>query len=268
MDLPETIADNVLDQLEIIFPDDLLLLKQIIHQRGAIYDEKYLEGAEARLTLGLDKAIISVSTKIKSFQRKRFSIAHELGHLELHSQLKRSFFCNPSDIQYKPDQAGLKIEQEANKFAASFLMPSRFIEKPFVEEKPSFDLIKEWSNTLQTSITATAFRFVKYTKEPIAVTYLHKGIIQYFQSSTEFNELGVFLRVGELVGRSSIAYQLVHNYSLQDEWQTVKAINWFRKNEDAFDSSDNIQEWSIGMPRYNGILSLLWVRDPLGWYGR
>src|SRR5699024_8855750 len=47
--------------------------------------------------------------------RSRFDLAHELGHLLLHSQIKESDF-NKRSI-YK------RIEQEANYFASSFLLP-------------------------------------------------------------------------------------------------------------------------------------------------
>ncbi|GMK40400.1 transcriptional regulator [Paenibacillus sp. CCS19] len=52
----------------------------------------------------------------KTSARSRFDIAHELGHLVLHSRLKKTEF-NKKDI-YK------LIEKEANRFAASFLLPS------------------------------------------------------------------------------------------------------------------------------------------------
>lgn len=52
----------------------------------------------------------------KTSVRSRFDIAHELGHLVLHSRLKKSEF-NKKEV-YK------LIEKEANRFAASFLLPS------------------------------------------------------------------------------------------------------------------------------------------------
>ena len=266
MSPPESIANYILDQLEIYHPDDLLLLRQIVVQRGAEYQEKFLEGAEARLTLGLKKPIISISTRISNPQRKRFSIAHELGHLELHARLNKSFHCSSDDIQYMPDLTRDELEMEANQFAGSFLIPSRIVKSQFSTNDPSFDLIKDWSERLQTSLTATAFRFVRYTPEPIAVVFSLNGVIQYFQSSNEFNELGVFPDVKGNVGRNSIAYQLFRDFSINKEWESVRANNWFRKNNNAFDSTDNVKEWSIGMPRYNSVLTLLWVDEPLGLY--
>ncbi|RAV18812.1 helix-turn-helix domain-containing protein [Paenibacillus contaminans] len=52
----------------------------------------------------------------KTASRSRFDIAHELGHLVLHSRLKTSEFNQKEN--YK------RIEKEANRFASSFLLPA------------------------------------------------------------------------------------------------------------------------------------------------
>jgi Zn-dependent peptidase ImmA (M78 family) len=50
--------------------------------------------------------------------RQRFTLAHELGHLLLH----------PLGILFRDDTfTGNWMETEANRFAAAFLMPSRFL---------------------------------------------------------------------------------------------------------------------------------------------
>ena len=55
--------------------------------------------------------------------------------------------------------------------ASAFLIPSRFVERPFTDNEPSFDLITEWAEKLETSLTATAFRFARFTSEPVAIVY-------------------------------------------------------------------------------------------------
>ena len=150
MNHPESVANHVLDRLDIFVAEDLLLLDEIVHARGALIHECLMEGAEARLLVGPGKPIISVSasTYINPY-RRRFSIVHELGHLEMHrgNGLMRS--CTKLDIQEKPAGNSVDAEQEANQFASAFLIPARFVERPFAESAPSFELISEWSEKLQ-----------------------------------------------------------------------------------------------------------------------
>lgn len=265
MSRPEDIANHVLDRLNIRIEEDLLLLDEIVNARGALIHECSMEGAEARLLIGPGKPIISVSTSnyINPF-RRRFSIVHELGHLEMHrgNGLMRS--CTKLDIQEMPAGNSVDAEQEANQFASAFLIPARFVERPFAENAPSFDLISEWSAKLQTSLTATALRFTRFTLEPVAVVYSFQGKIQYFQPSSEFMELGVFPDVNHPVGLNTGARMLLNRKEVPRQWHEVRAAEWFRENRDAFDRGDTIRELSIGMPNYDAVLSLLWVNEPLG----
>lgn len=265
MSTAETIANKLLDELNIAQPDDLHQLRQIVFARGAIYREQPISGAEARLLTGIDKPVITVSSSpTVNPQRRRFSIAHELGHLEMHRESAFLISCAKDDIQYKPNNAKINIEQEANQFASSFLMPKRFVQKPFSEKEPSFEIISEWAKKLDTSLTATAIRFTQLSIEPVAIVFSLDGIIQYFNASPAFSDLGVFLDVKKPVGASSIAKKLFSGLSPKKQWHEVRAIDWFRENRDSFDKKDLIKEWSIKMNTFNAVLSLLWVHKPLG----
>jgi Zn-dependent peptidase ImmA (M78 family) len=55
-------------------------------------------------------------------RRKRFTLAHELGHLLLHGEEGRGMF---RDATF----AGTKLEREANEFAAELLMPASILRK-------------------------------------------------------------------------------------------------------------------------------------------
>lgn len=58
--------------------------------------------------------------KNQIFERRQFSIAHELGHLFLHKSRKNT----QQDTFYRKTGNTSQIEWEANEFAASLLMPS------------------------------------------------------------------------------------------------------------------------------------------------
>jgi len=215
--------------------------------------------------LGHGKPIVTVSSSPSiNSERRRFGIAHELGHLEMHRGHALLLSCTREDIQDKPDGSTIEIEKEANDYASAFLMPARFVGKPFTDNAPSFDLIAEWASILQTSLTATAFRFVALTSEPVAVVYSHDGIIRYFQGSAEFRELGVFPDVRNRMGTDTDASRIFRGLTTKNQWHETRASAWFRENKAAFDDSDVVKEWSISMPSYAAVLSLLWVEEPLG----
>lgn len=67
--------------------------------------------------------------------RRRFTIAHELGHWQLHRGAEHAVFCRAASIEPSPapspaatDRPPLPLpEEEANAFAAAVLMPARLI---------------------------------------------------------------------------------------------------------------------------------------------
>ena len=131
---PETIANHVLDRLEISVMEDLLLLDEIVHARGALIRECPMEGAEARLLVGPGRPIISVSSSpFVHPHRRRFSIVHELGHLEMHRGTGLLRSCTKIDIQERPTGTSINAEQEANQFASAFLIPARFVSIPLLK---------------------------------------------------------------------------------------------------------------------------------------
>lgn len=265
MGLPETIANDVLDRLGISVVDDLLLLDEIVYARGALIRECPMEGAEARLLVGPGRPIIAVSSSsLIHPHRRRFSVVHELGHLEMHRGTSLLRSCTKLDIQDRPASTSIDAEREANQFASAFLIPARFVEKPFAGNEPSFRVISEWAEKLETSLTATALRFTRFTPEPVAAVYSFRGTIQYFQPSSEFMELGVFPDVNRPVGSNTGARKLFSGRDVAHQWQEVRASEWFREDRSAFNRDDTIREWSIGMPNYEAVLSLIWVNGPLG----
>lgn len=266
MGYPETIANHVLNSLEISVVEDLLLLDEIVYARGAIIRQCPMEGAEARLLVGPGRPIISISSSpFVHPHRRRFSVVHELGHLEMHRGTSLLRSCTKLDIQDRPARStSIDAEQEANEFASAFLIPARFIEEPFSGNEPSFKIITEWAKRLETSLTATALRFTRFTREPVAVVYSFRGTIQYFQPSPEFMELGVFPNVNGPIGSHTCAKKFFSGKDLPNQWQEVRAAEWFREDKSAFDRDDTIREWSIGMPNYEAVLSLIWVNEPLG----
>ena len=78
--------------------------------------------------------------------RRRFTIAHELGHHLLHRAGQETLFCRRAMVEAvpekppTPERPGLPLpEQEANAFAAALLMPAELIEQYYESTRGDFD---------------------------------------------------------------------------------------------------------------------------------
>jgi Zn-dependent peptidase ImmA (M78 family)/DNA-binding XRE family transcriptional regulator len=92
------------------------------------------------------KPFIVLNNSITSSSRARFNIAHELGHILLHSNY-------PKRVLNK-SQYSKRIEYEANRFAAAILMPESGISKDLSSMGLDYLLIlkKHWKVSLQAII--------------------------------------------------------------------------------------------------------------------
>jgi uncharacterized protein DUF955 len=75
--------------------------------------------------------------------RRRFTIAHELGHHYLHQRGQGTLFCRHGSVEAgeaPADRPPLpEIESEANWFAASLLMPAEMVRRHYAKTGGDFD---------------------------------------------------------------------------------------------------------------------------------
>jgi len=261
---PSFAVKRVLDDLNISSHKDLQLLDLIALERGALVQYGLLDGAEARLAVGNRKAVITISHTVTHPRRKRFSIAHELGHWEMHRWESILALCTKMDInEGRARSAKSSKEQQANQFASELLLPGQFFEPLCKEKDPSLDLVTELSDVFDVSLTATAIRYMNFCDEPCAVVFSQGGFIKWFQGSQEFEELGVFIGVRSRLDPSSLAALLFQGHVLDPNPRPrrVKASRWFASGQCRSDAT--IQEQSWFMPNYDAVLSLLWVDDDI-----
>ena len=142
--------------------------------------------------------MITISRQIGDRRRKRFSIAHELGHMELREWLV-STWCLKEDIENWRQRANAELETEANQFAAALLMPSKMMAPMWADRDASLDLVRSLTEVFDTSLTATAIRLVDQTTENVVVIMSQAGRVRWFHGSSTFNELssnlGLFIDI-------------------------------------------------------------------------
>jgi len=143
MNLPLAVskANTIIQDLKIRYPSEIDIVA-ISMERGAYVHERNIDGAEAWLVRKGSKAIITVNSKLSEPGRKRFAIAHELGHFELHSD-SQLVICSDKDM-YVWNQIKSQ-EIEANDFASSILMPKNIFSLYIKKEIPNMDRASELS---------------------------------------------------------------------------------------------------------------------------
>ncbi|WP_299902581.1 ImmA/IrrE family metallo-endopeptidase [uncultured Ruegeria sp.] len=148
-------AERLLKSLGVTEPHEIEL-EDIAFDQGAEIRYCDLSGCEADILGYQDRAIISIDRK-RGFRRRRFSIAHELGHWHYHRGKKLQ--CRVEEYQPKHKQLA---ERKANGYAASLLMP-HYLLKPRARDhrKLTFKTIEQFSSEFRTSLSAAAIRLVE-----------------------------------------------------------------------------------------------------------
>jgi hypothetical protein len=165
-----THAERLLQELGVSEPNEIDL-EAIAYYVNARVRFQPLDGYDARIVGYGGNAIITVNAS-GTIRRKRFSIAHELGHW--HHHRGKCLVCRVDE--YQPSQT-LAPERIANAYAADLLMPN-YIFQPLMRQKGklSFKTVAALADIFTTSKTATALRLVQGDCDPaILVCHGLKG---------------------------------------------------------------------------------------------
>ena len=126
---------------------------------GAIVVTQELEpDVSGMLVRESDGLIIGVN-KHHAPVRRRFTIAHELGHLELHRG-RVLILDTPVRVDFR-DGASSREESEANRFAAALLMPQEMVVRAAAAASRDPDeLIKSLAREFRVSPAAMGYRLI------------------------------------------------------------------------------------------------------------
>jgi Zn-dependent peptidase ImmA (M78 family) len=71
------------------------------------------------------------------WERRRFSVAHEVGHFLLHAPASHErVFCRVGDLRPDPESPERLRERQANRFAAELLMPEALVAAQIARHGP------------------------------------------------------------------------------------------------------------------------------------
>ncbi len=210
-------------------------------------------GADAWLVSGDGLGIVRVSDGIRERGRRRFAIAHELGHWELHrDQSQVGMLCHAADLR---DYTNSPTEIEANVFAAEFLMPTRHFQAACRGRQPDLAIIKDLAEQYDTSLTATAMRYVDLGPQTCLVVFSEEGRVRSWRSRPGNGDL--WINKAQAISQESMAWQCWMNGVTESDPVEVPGTAWFLNSRDAEDLS--VTEHSMRLGGYNMVMSLLWI---------
>ena len=214
-------------------------------------DSQSFEGALLRSSRNLSGRIL-VRRGIRELGRRRFTIAHEIGHFVLHGN--QQIPCSPRVIEgWKEGQPA--PEREADMFASELLLPANDVAEQVNKRWPSIAVVSDISDQFGSSLMAAGRRFCDVAPQPCAVVWSSQRRINWFHGSPTFTH---FVDVGKEIDFDSIAYRAYEGRPLPAEMEEVPAEAWIKSSwlkDDAV-----VSEQTIAMPSYEGCLSLIWIR--------
>jgi len=250
---PSELASHLLARLGMQGKPDIA---QVAHRVGLRIVEVDAEAFDGSLVRALDgpKGIVAVNRAIREASRKRFTIAHEIGHYLIPSHRNLENVCTVGMIESW--QNGLTgPEVEANEFAVELLLPAGYVREPLRLHDPSFEAIGRVANQFETSLTATTLRFVTLTELLCVVVWSEANRARWYRRSDAFP---FYLSKDILPCDGSLAYRLFEGGRVPDDFAEIPPEAWLDRRDAA--RVARALEHSLRLPNYDAVLTLLWFQ--------
>jgi Zn-dependent peptidase ImmA (M78 family) len=229
-----------------------LVLEDLALALGVVVLEGRLDSADAWLIRSGKRGLVRVKADIPEPGRKRFAIAHELGHWQLHQKVSQVLACTNEDMreQYK----GSAPEIEANFFAAELLMPESHFAPRIKSGTFSPALLRDLAREFQTTLTAAAVRYAELTDDYCAVVISQNGRIRWWRGSARFIEL-LWIDSSQPLSANTVAGSVFAGESPPQSPEEVDVSAWGEVRGKL--ESEVLWEAVIPLPAYDQVLSLL-----------
>ena len=243
----ERLAAETIDEFGICSPDHIRI-RDIAFAKGAMVVEHKLMRAAASIVKSRNHATIRIQPG-DSPERKRFSIAHELGHLLMGHITSIKKVCSDADMMnwYQSSQ-----ETQANFFASEIILPTKLLRRRCDIGDINFDPVKKIAEDFRASLTATAIKFVRLCPEKCAVVYSTEGKIKWFYKSPDW---WPFIQKDKKLDERTLAYDFFVGQPMEPDPVEIDAKAWVESN-----GLDEIVEHSIASTIYGFVLSMLWIK--------
>lgn len=235
-------------------PNDLVL-EDLAMTLGILVRDDRLDSAVARLVRDGDRALVRVSDRIQEPGRRRFAIAHEIGHWLLHRKQSQLLACTNEDMLAAYGSSPFEVE--ASVFAGALLMPQHLFIERTSGRRPTRDVITDLCEYFDTTLTATAMRYVEASNDYYAFVVSERNKIRWWRASDSFMNLSLWIECGSSVPANSAAAAFFRGETVPSDPQELDLVDWLGELEDI--DGDTIIEQAFPMPRYGQVISLLWL---------
>lgn len=198
------------------------------------------------------KGVIRLNSNIVGAARQRFSIAHEIGHWELHPGVMQGYLCTAKDLR---DYGRSPEEAEANWFAATLLMPRFLIPETALKRDPTFATIRHIAKDFNTSLTAAARRFVELSKQPVVLVSSSNMRINWTARSKTAGYY--FLYPGSSIPEHSLTTETIASGRSESPSEKIEPTTWFPDLD--FSEESELFEDVRYSAEYDTALTLLWL---------
>ncbi len=217
-------------------------------------EETELKGASGILFRSGSNRVIGLNRNLKPFTKKKFTVAHELGHNEIPTHKGANFEC--IEESFHSFFSIPQVEREANKFAAELLLP-KFLFRPLCfKYRPTFEDINELAEFCDTSLSVTAIKYMDFTDECCALIASDAKKVKWIAKSQSFP----FIQIGSPIASGTLTKSyLVKGMESGFAEQETYASLWVEGENIRRDTK--IIESCLPLPEYKTILTLLWFFD-------
>jgi hypothetical protein len=243
-------------------------VEDIAMDHGIVCLEANLTGCLARLVRKGNRGIIRTKTGIRELGRKRFAIAHELGHWFLHEAESQYFVCTAEQMR---EYMGSPLEVEANIFASELLMPT-FLFRPLAQDaSPCLESVSDLSARFVTSLTATGMKFVDINRHECVLLLSSNGKVVW--SKQKGARSGLLIEKGMPLHQDSLARYVSEPMGKSGPTPVAPDV-WISENWHGREIEVTEQSWMLD--GYNSVMSLLVIcevdepqeMDMVGHYAR
>jgi Zn-dependent peptidase ImmA (M78 family) len=253
--------------LEEIGFDDItnLPMSTLVSGLGATLIIEPLKNSDGKIIRGNSKTLIKVNSEIPYEEKKRFTIAHEVGHLLLHDKLDLEVHNENSNtlnwFKSVENQAKKGIQEwEANDFASELLMPEELIIKETRGEYFSPELIKKLSIRFKTSLTSVIYRLARLDIYPLFVVFTSNGTVRNWLKSESLKVWAKDMTrtppPSDSVAQEYIDADYEFIYKADEKKQDISKSIWFTLKE--YDDDSDFYEYCIPTKQYKTITSVIW----------
>ncbi len=187
-------------------------------------------------------------------RRRRFTLAHELGHACMPTHRKSSNLkCLEEDLTERDSDRAL--ETEANAFAAELLAPKRLVTPMLATGAISIRKADEIANQFDISLTCAVRRVVEYGKQSAAMVLCENGKVKW---SVRRNGFPYGLPgSGDQIPGGTIARDIQAGGANSIDPRSVERLAWLPDTSGHF----TVMESALQLGSLDQVLSLLWIPD-------